>query len=178
MPALEIAERPQAVETFLEQVEESDEDERENALLEIGGLVQFSRRFYIPFFAEELDHPLKITGFLFRDKRKVARTLVEYESDSREQIDGLAEIDQDEASDSEDRVTTVTDLAELYEDLVDALQGDLDFGYSSDIANFREFHNELYPTWLESLGQWVRSHNKDAEKLEKLARDYRDVAAT
>ncbi len=179
MPALEIAQRAQAVERFLQRLQEShDEDDRENALLNISGLIQFAQRFYIPFFKEELYPPIEITGFLYRDKRKVARQLVGYEAMTAEEIEETAETNWDAAADAEELMIAVTDLAELYEELVDALQGDLEFGYSGDIANFREFHNELYPTWLEAVAKWIEVQGEEAEDLEALTRNYRDVAAT
>jgi hypothetical protein len=171
MSALEIAGRPKAVQDFLADLRKAeDSDERDATLRDITGLVQFAQRFYIDFFADELWPKIEIAGFLYRDKRKVAHQLVEYEAMASE---GLEEMVEAAAHEAEDLTIAVTELAELFENMVDMLQGDLNFGYSGDIADFREFHNELYPSWLEAVVAWGEAKGEDMRQLEDLAGEYR-----
>jgi hypothetical protein len=169
--ALEVAQRPSPVADFLEGLKQSGEDEeaRELRLQLIHGLVRFSQRFYIAFFREELGEPIRIKGFHYRDKRRVARRLIEFE-------DGEQRFDR--GVPPEKLEFTRVELGGYFEQLVDSLQGDLDFGYSADIADFSEFHNELYPGWLDTLAGWC-SYKGGAEtgaRISDLASEYRDVA--
>ncbi len=174
MSALDVARRPEAVAEFLEGLQESGEDEeaRELRLQMIHGLVRFSQRFYIAFFREELGKPIQIKGFHYRDKRRAARRLIALEEEERKRG-----VSPDDEAEETLRFTRV-ELGGYFEQLVDSLQGDLDFGYSADLANFSEFHNELYPGWLDTLAVWCdfRGGGDTAKKISELASEYRDVA--
>lgn len=166
MTAIEIARHPKAVTDFIDEVKsaESDDDARNLRLQEIHSLVKFSQRFYIAFFAAELKSPLRITGFQYRDKRRVSRRLIVLES--RKEVDGEAFDDSQ------------FELGGYFEELVDSLQGDLDFGYSTDLADFSEFHEEIYPGWLDTLSSWCgyKGDGTSKQNLASLAKEYRDVA--
>lgn len=174
--AIEIARRPDAVTEFIEEVEgtEGDEEARELRLQAIHSLIKFSQRFYIAFFAKELKK-LRISGFHYRDKRRVARRILTYEAEARADAEKGPRQDADV-----DRFDAVLELAGYYEELVDSLQGDLDFGYSTDLANFTEFHEEIYPGWLETVGEWCGVEDDPATQdlLAELAENYRDVAGS
>lgn len=165
MSALEQALAYEGVDAFLTEVEEKDEEEdREKAKREIRSLVRYAQRFYRTFFVEAFDAEIK--GFTFRDKRRVARKLVDRESQGKEKKGGPEVAEQ-------------TYLAEYFEDLVDALHGDIDFGYSSDLDDFVEFHNSVYPGWLEAIASWLEAieHADEAEEISALSTRYWDVAS-
>jgi len=163
-PAEAVRSRLSVVKQFLDNVEAAkDGDDRQDELKRIKNLVRLARGFYIKFFETELG--LRIKGFSYRDKRLVSRRLV---SEERQ----LPEAPEDGQSAS-------LELASVYEDLCDLLHGDIAFGYSDDDHAYREFHDEAFPTWLESLAVWLDSTNDPdlASDVRDLAARYRDVAA-
>lgn len=165
MSAASVAIKHDLVDEFLQELEAAgDDDERKEFVLrDIQGLVRYAKRFYRDFLEEIFS--VRVRSFTFRDKRMLARRMVAVEAGSSA---GKPNPQEPE-----------TILAEYYEDLVDMLHGDIDFGYSDDIADFTEFHRDLYPNWLIAVGEWLDSTgDTDAkDELWNLADRFRDVVA-
>jgi hypothetical protein len=84
------------------------------------------RNFYSTFFSEVYD--ADIDGFGWEDKRTVVRAILEQEPDQAEDEDDLGQARYE--------------LATMFEDLSDDLHGDVDFGYTDDLDDLRDFAQE------------------------------------
>lgn len=136
------------VEAFLERVEKShDDEERERELQKVSHLIRFARDFYKDFFKEYFN--VSITSFAYSDKRRVSRRLVRAEQELDPEADKLA--------------WEHLWLAQDYEELCDALHGDIEFGYSDSDESYTEFHHEEFPRWLYQLVEWLGAIGSDLE---------------
>jgi hypothetical protein len=118
--------------------EPPDDDDDEAKLLRAG--ISAMRNFYSSFFSEVYD--TEVEGFGWEDKRKAVRAI----------LDGPPGADvTDEGSVADARY----ELATLFEDLSDALHGDIDFGYTDDIEVLREFGNNYLETWIDLVLDWL-----------------------
>ena len=137
----------EVIDTFVSEVEASDDEEDFHAARrKISQLNRLIRDFYVALFCSKFD--LEISGFAYRDKRRVARTLVERENP--------ADVTESDLTDEE------LELAAYFEDFSDLLHGDIEFGYSGDDDAYTQFHEETFPTWLYLLEEWLRAIGEDA----------------
>jgi hypothetical protein len=153
-----------ALREFLDEVSAiDDEEERQDKLRRIRPLIRLLRSFYAAFLQEVLD--VRISSFSYRDKRRVSRRLVRAE-------DAVADV----ADDAPARLSV--DLAAQFEDLADLLHGELEFGYSDSTGDYRAFHREAFPRWLDGAANWLEAEGDDpelAEDMNKLFDKYWDV---
>jgi hypothetical protein len=145
LPAL-IREQVGVVDAFARQVQEADKRKQDEQLREVEPLIRFARKFYVQFFRDHFG--LDVNKFSFRDKRKVSRRLVREESNlAQAKLHG-------DAREAEIR------LGAVFEDLVDALHGDIEFGYSGEDEDFTEFHKEVFASWLHLLYEWLEASDE------------------
>jgi len=137
------------VSEFLDRVEaasESDDDDddlRETELRSISNLIRFARDFYAAFLKDQFR--VEVSGFSYPDKRRVSRRLVRAERATEPPGPALW-------------------LAQLFEDLCDALHGEIEFGYSDSDEAYREFHQNEFPQWLYQLAEWLAEINPPLEE--------------
>ncbi len=114
-----------------------DDDEEQAA--RIRAAISVMRRFYKAFFAEA--YGADVDGFGWKEKREAVSAILEAE---------------DSAGD-DDVAITKTDVATLFEDLSDALHGDLEFGYTDDTSLVRDFGDEYLRFWTETAFDWFEA---------------------
>jgi hypothetical protein len=123
--------------------ERPDDEDEEASLLRAG--IGVIRRFYAVFFTEVYD--ADVDGFGWESKRRAVEAIL-----LKEQTDGEAEDDDDDA-------VYVADLrgavASLYEDFSDVLHGDVDFGYTDDVDLLRGFVSDYLDVWWDSVCDWL-----------------------
>jgi hypothetical protein len=146
-----------------------DEDALRGELRRISQLTRFVRGFYIAFF--ERTYAVRITGFAYRDKRRVARRLVEEEDELLEAESQAEEHGSDGGA--LEPLRAALDLAAFYEDLCDLLHV-TSSSATPGTTTYVAFHEDAFPTWLWLLADWLEASGKEAvaDDVEKRSRSY------
>lgn len=117
----------------LEWPPKDDDDE----VARIKGGIGVMRRFYKAFFKEVFG--AKVDGFGWSEKRAAVAAIVAKEDDDEDP--GLA--------------NARAEVATLFEDLCDALHGDLNVGYTHDLSLLRPFGEEYFDLWTNRVFKWL-----------------------